>query len=358
MDQSLETLSLQIGHQASVATVPVKIDTIKCAHLIPASELTKIKLIVAELSSNISKYARMGRITIDVFEEEKKFLFKIHSQDIGAGIVDISAALQEGFSSAKTLGLGLPAIKRMADEFTIESVPGRGTTIQVSKHIKRNKFDQVDLTTPGKRSITLKAPTAMTDKHLSFQYFSAVKPLTHQINSGDKVLIKEVNNYLFGIIIDVSGHGDAASQLADEMILFLEKHLKKDLRGLVNETHKHFHGSRGAALGIMMIDKVNGELKYCGVGNTKIIFTGDHAKKQAALSKNGVIGIRLPTLSLQTVHLNEGDCVTLISDGVKINGLASFLNSLRFREPQYICENIMAKYARQFDDSSCVVLKC
>jgi len=58
---------------------------------------------------------------------------QIVAEDEGPGIADISLALQDGYSSNKSLGLGLPGAKRLMDEFEIDSQLGRGTTIKMIK---------------------------------------------------------------------------------------------------------------------------------------------------------------------------------------------------------------------------------
>lgn len=88
---------------------------------------------VSELGTNIIKYAGIGEITIQPIEEGTKKGLLIRAIDQGPGIADIKAAMQDHNSTGGTLGLGLPGVRRMMDDFDICSEPTRGTTVTVKK---------------------------------------------------------------------------------------------------------------------------------------------------------------------------------------------------------------------------------
>jgi serine/threonine-protein kinase RsbT len=87
---------------------------------------------VSELCNNILKYATRGQVTVRVLHEEKRQGIEIEARDRGPGIDDPELAMMEGVSSGGTLGLGLPGVKRMMDEFWIETSPN-GTIVRVRK---------------------------------------------------------------------------------------------------------------------------------------------------------------------------------------------------------------------------------
>ena len=90
---------------------------------------------VSELGTNILKYAVRGELVIQPIERVGKKGLLIRATDQGPGIVDVDTAMQDHHSTGGTLGLGLPGVKRMMDEFEIRSEPKRGTTITVKKWI-------------------------------------------------------------------------------------------------------------------------------------------------------------------------------------------------------------------------------
>jgi serine/threonine-protein kinase RsbT len=90
---------------------------------------------VSELVRNILKYAGSGEIRLRHVKRMGDRGIEIEAIDEGPGIADCEAALQDHYSSGGTLGLGLPAVKRMMDEFSLESNPGEGTRVTARKWI-------------------------------------------------------------------------------------------------------------------------------------------------------------------------------------------------------------------------------
>lgn len=99
------------------------------------SLLNQTKLITAasELVRNMLKYAGGGNILIEVISEERQNGIRLTFQDKGPGIADITKAMKDGFSTGKSLGIGLPGAKRLVNEFDIKSVIGVGTTVSILK---------------------------------------------------------------------------------------------------------------------------------------------------------------------------------------------------------------------------------
>jgi serine/threonine-protein kinase RsbT len=90
---------------------------------------------VSELVRNILKYAGSGKIRLRRVKEPSRRGIEIEAVDQGPGIADCEAAMQDHFSSGGTLGMGLPGVKRMMDEFSLESTPGEGTRVTARKWI-------------------------------------------------------------------------------------------------------------------------------------------------------------------------------------------------------------------------------
>ena len=90
---------------------------------------------VSELARNILKYAGSGEIWLRGVKEKGGRGIEIEAIDRGPGIADCEAAMNDHFSSGGTLGLGLPGVKRMMDEFSLESTPGEGTRVTARKWI-------------------------------------------------------------------------------------------------------------------------------------------------------------------------------------------------------------------------------
>jgi serine/threonine-protein kinase RsbT len=98
-----------------------------------SGDATLIAAAISELARNIISYARKGEVFLQEVHGSKMTGMRIVATDMGPGIRDISQALRDGFSTSGSLGIGLPGVRRLMDEFEIASQPGRGTTVTVKK---------------------------------------------------------------------------------------------------------------------------------------------------------------------------------------------------------------------------------
>lgn len=94
---------------------------------------TKIITAASELARNMLKYAGGGVAIIEVVSKGRENGIKLTFADKGPGIADIKMAMKDGFSTGKSLGLGLPGTRRLVSEFDIVSELGKGTTVTVTK---------------------------------------------------------------------------------------------------------------------------------------------------------------------------------------------------------------------------------
>jgi serine/threonine-protein kinase RsbT len=88
---------------------------------------------VSELARNILKYAHTGEIWLRHVEGPKGRGIEIEALDEGPGIADTEAAMRDHVSTSGTLGLGLPGVARLMDEFSLDSAPGKGTRVKARK---------------------------------------------------------------------------------------------------------------------------------------------------------------------------------------------------------------------------------
>jgi serine/threonine-protein kinase RsbT len=94
---------------------------------------TKIITAASELVRNMLKYANGGQVSIEVVSKGRENGIRLTFEDQGPGIRDIRLAMKDGYSTGKSLGLGLPGAKRLVSEFDLRSEPGKGTTVTVIK---------------------------------------------------------------------------------------------------------------------------------------------------------------------------------------------------------------------------------
>jgi len=102
-----------------------------------AIDATLVATAISELARNIINYAVDGEIQIGLINDGSRRGISVVACDQGPGIADIKLAVQPGYSTSGSLGLGLPGVRRIMDEFNISSEPGRGTTVTVVKWKRR-----------------------------------------------------------------------------------------------------------------------------------------------------------------------------------------------------------------------------
>jgi serine/threonine-protein kinase RsbT len=96
------------------------------------TDLTVIATAISEIARNMLDYARGGEIELEAVVESSRKGIVVTARDRGPGIADIERAMQDGYSTGKGLGLGLPGARRLMDEFSIES-SAAGTVIVLKK---------------------------------------------------------------------------------------------------------------------------------------------------------------------------------------------------------------------------------
>lgn len=97
------------------------------------SDLTVIAAAISEVARNILVYAMQGEVQLAVTEQNGRRGVTVIARDDGPGIADVTLALQDGFSTSGSLGLGLPGARRLMDDFAIQSEMGRGTIVTMRK---------------------------------------------------------------------------------------------------------------------------------------------------------------------------------------------------------------------------------
>jgi serine/threonine-protein kinase RsbT len=101
-----------------------------------SGDATIVATAISELARNIVLYAKRGEVVVVPVEDRDNRGLIITARDEGEGIADIRQAMQDGYSTSGRLGVGLPGVKRLMDEFEIVSEAGKGTTVIVKKWMR------------------------------------------------------------------------------------------------------------------------------------------------------------------------------------------------------------------------------
>jgi serine/threonine-protein kinase RsbT len=102
------------------------------------TDVTMIATAISEVARNITSYAGYGAIRVAVQDREGRRALVVRAEDAGPGIANIERAFEDGFSTGRGLGLGLPGARRLMDRVIVESAPGKGTIVEMWKWIPSN----------------------------------------------------------------------------------------------------------------------------------------------------------------------------------------------------------------------------
>lgn len=94
---------------------------------------TKIVTAASELARNTVQYGGGGRVTIDAVEDFGRRGIRLTFEDDGPGIPDVELAMKDGYTTGGGLGLGLSGARRLSNDFTIDSAPGKGTRVTITR---------------------------------------------------------------------------------------------------------------------------------------------------------------------------------------------------------------------------------
>lgn len=96
----------------------------------------RIATAISELARNIYLYADSGEVCFETIDQLNEKGLTVISTDTGPGIQNISQVMEDGYSTSGGLGAGLPGVKRLVDQFDIQSEEGKGTEIRVMKWLR------------------------------------------------------------------------------------------------------------------------------------------------------------------------------------------------------------------------------
>ena len=164
--------------------------------------------------------------------------------------------------------------------------------------------------------------------------------------SGDVYLVEE---YADGL-----GGGEEAERAARLAAQTLRQNPDAPLQDLIRRSHAALHSTRGAVIGLLRLELAAGQASYTGVGNIGAQVYSRRPIKP--ISKNGILGFRLPSLLELRYTYDPGDLFVLYSDGVSSHFAQD--NKLDLRQtPRQLAEQVLAKYGKLTDDATVLVIR-
>ena len=347
--------SFLVADQADVTAAVMLVP--KLALLSDGAETERylIATIVSELGSNIVKYAGRGLLRLSRNEQNGNVDIEIWAEDTGPGIPDTERAMTDHYSTGGTLGLGLPGVRRMADQFQIVSTSGEGTRILARKRIRGERQARA----AELREWTLDKAEGLEGKPredgVDWDVGTSCRALAGQRWCGDATVVAPAGNSLMLAIIDASGHGERAHEVAEMAASLIRRLARARIEAILEQLETELRGTPGAAVGLLAIHRDSGVFRYAGVGNTRAAKIGVAAWR--GVSRDGVLGNHSRSALVQRGTLEPGDILALWTDGLPESATTEMVRSNSFQQASAIAQLLVRNLGRRHDDAGCLVLK-
>ncbi|MFJ6667605.1 ATP-binding protein [Streptomyces sp. NPDC091383] len=304
-------------------------------HLSP-EHTARLELCVTELATNLLKHAHDGALALRVVRARDRAAVECLSLDNGPGIDDVPRALRDGTSATGTLGIGLGAIGRLADESGVHSLRGRGTVVYA-----RFWAGPADGARPE--------PVATG---------GLTRPITGEQVCGDSWAVRAVGGHGPGaltlMMCDGLGHGPLAARAADRAREAFRDSRHMDPAAVLGDVHLGLRGTRGAAVAIALVDLGEERVRLSGVGNISALVATEGGRS-GLLSVPGIAGAQLPRLRTFEAAFPPGSALVMHSDGLSDRWKPADLPGLFGQDPSLVAAQILNQAAVRRDDAGIVV---
>ena len=175
--------------------------------------------------------------------------------------------------------------------------------------------------------------------------------------SGDAYLIKELGSSTLVCLADGLGSGPVAAEAAGLAIQCVERYSTLAIAEILKQCHRALKGTRGAVLALLRVDDDKEQVSFVGVGN--ITFHARSAHPMKPISRNGIVGHRLPNPREFRYRYTPGDLFVLHSDGVSsrfnLDDTSTTIDVAA--EPQALAEELVRRFGKDTDDVTLIVLR-
>jgi anti-sigma regulatory factor (Ser/Thr protein kinase) len=298
------------------------------------AEANNVAIVATELGTNLVKHAKRGQIILGALRHGDTLGLEVLSLDQGEGIANIAQCMRDGYSSAGSLGNGLGAIARLAYEFDIYSLPGKGTAVMARLWA-------------GKRA---NQPASRLDFGVS------CLAMAGEEICGDGWAYEALADSTVCMVADGLGHGPQAAVAADEAVATLREHKMKSPAEIVEKAHGVLRSTRGAALGVAQIHHSQEVLRFCGVGNIAGNIITDGVVRHLA-SNNGTAGVEARKIAEFSYPWNANSLLIMHSDGLQSRWDLEKYPGLTQRHPSLIAAVLYRDFYRGRDDVTVLVGK-
>lgn len=289
----------------------------------------KVALLATELGTNLVKHATAGQLLMRAWESAEGTCFELLSLDRGPGMADAAACMVDEYSTAGSLGTGLGAISRIADQFDIYSQLKIGTAA-VARIVSGGKAPFVGVVHQPKQGESV---------------------------CGDGWLAKECDGRTLCAVADGLGHGPLAATAAGAIIRALNAMPSLPTASAIIEmAHQAAKSTCGASFGVAILNNDAHEVRFAGVGNVSAMVVSGEVRTHLS-SGAGIVGGEYRKVKEFSLPWSQKSVFVMHSDGFSERWDLSRYPGLGTKDPSLIAGILYRDFSRPHDDKTVVIIK-
>jgi anti-sigma regulatory factor (Ser/Thr protein kinase) len=293
----------------------------------------QLGIVVTEAARNIEAHGGGGEIVLYAWNYRDMAGIDVLALDKGKGIQHLSAALQDGYSTAGTPGNGLGAMSRLASTFQVYTASGMGTAV----------FARI-----------LRTGLEMESESQPYEMSTISVPVAGETVCGDAWSAQHAPGRSLYIVADGLGHGPMAAEAAVEAVRIFHQVSHYEPVQILSDIHSALGKTRGAAISIAEIVHERGVLNYAGAGNiVAAILSG--GKSRSLVSMNGTVGHSVGRLQQFSYPWETGSVLIMHSDGLSTRWNVEQYPGLASRHPALLAGVLFRDFCRERDDATILV---
>ncbi|MDN3295790.1 SpoIIE family protein phosphatase [Streptomyces ficellus] len=287
-------------------------------------------VLASELAGNVAKHAVHGSLYIQPLPLRPGV--EILAVDRGPGMADVERCLTDGYTTTRTLGSGLGAVRRIADEFTVRTKEGAGTV--VCARLGEPGSSAADSTTPGVGAVRV--------------------PADGETACGDSWGLAVTGDVRTALVVDGLGHGAPASEAAELAVRAFHRGADQPLPQLMRSMNRALRRSRGAAVGLL---RLTGDgVEHCSVGNVRAVLLAHDGIRHRFGGQPGVVGWNMPEPRVHRIPADSGATALLHSDGIDSRWTHAPTPFLTALPAPLLAGALVHEYRRSRDDATVLTL--
>lgn len=291
-------------------------------------------VVATELATNLARHARQGVVLLRDTAPTGRPGVELIAVDCGPGMADVKLHFEDGYSTGGTSGHGLGAMRRLAHEMDVHSIPGSGTVVVA------RVFANASAGAPRLVDVGI-----------------VCRPIDGEAVSGDGWAVSQDGDRAMILVVDGLGHGPSAAEAADAACAAFLKLTDRQPGDALRSIHESLRATRGAAVLVLEVKRTESGARatVAGAGNVagSIVVPGG---SRSLPSMNGTAGLQLRGVREFSADLTNPGRIVVNSDGVTTRWRLDAYPGILHHDPALAAALIHRDFSRGRDDATVMVL--